>query len=57
MAGYIQKISHHETREDAEKRIDEVRDYYWGYGPRLVEITREQDGKWRCHIEMMDSCD
>lgn len=57
MAGWISRITYHDTEEQAEAHIEETRDYYWGYGPYLKELRRDTDGKWRCHIEMMDSCD
>jgi len=61
MASLVSYITYHDSKEKADVYVAETRDYYWGYGPRLVGITLEQGGaahgKWRCHIEMMNSCD
>lgn len=57
MANWFSRISYHATREQAEKHVEETRDYYWGYGPMLKELVQEKDGRWKCNIEMMDSCD
>lgn len=57
MASLVSYITYHDSKEKADVYVAETRDYYWGYDPHVKELYQDTDGKWRCHIEMMNSCD